>query len=40
MTTQILPLGSIIRLNDGDVKLMVISRFSMFENKDEVVYLD
>lgn len=40
MNNNYLPLGSIVRLNDGDMKLMIISRFPLFENKGEVGYFD
>lgn len=35
-----LPLGSIVRLRNGDTKLMIVSRFPIFENEGEVGYFE
>ena len=35
-----LPLGSIVRLRNGDTKLMIVSRFPIFENGGEVGYFE
>ena len=37
---KILPLGSVVFLNDASVKLMIISRFPLIENNGEIGYFD
>ena len=37
---RILPIGSIVQLKNGEVKLMIINRFPLYNNNGEIGYFD
>ncbi|HEL2460775.1 DUF4176 domain-containing protein [Streptococcus suis] len=37
---KLLPLGSIVRLAEGDAKLMIISRYPLYKNQGELGYFE
>ena len=40
MNNKILPIGSVIQLHNGEVKLMIISRFPLYNNHGTIGYFD
>ena len=37
---KILPIGSVVQLKNGEVKLMIINRFPLYNNNGEIGYFD
>lgn len=37
---KILPIGTVVTLNNGEQKLMIISRFPLYNNEGEIGYFD
>ena len=37
---RILPIGSIVQLKNGEVKLMILNRFPLYNNNGEIGYFD
>lgn len=35
-----LPIGTVVQLNNGQLKLMIVSRFPLYDNKGEIGYFD
>ena len=40
MNDKILPIGSVIQLHNGEVKLMILSRFPLYNNQGTIGYFD
>jgi len=38
--TELLPIGSVVQLKNGQVKIMIINRYPLYDNKGEIGYLD
>lgn len=37
---EVLPIGSIVQLNNGEVKLMIINRYPLYNNHGVIGYFD
>ena len=37
---EVLPIGSIVQLNNGEVKLMIINRYPLYNNYGVIGYFD
>ncbi|AXJ12906.1 DUF4176 domain-containing protein [Streptococcus pluranimalium] len=35
-----LPIGTVVQLNNGQVKVMIVSRFPLYDNKGKIGYFD
>ena len=40
MMNDILPIGSVVQLKNGEVKLMIINRFPLFNKEGTIGYFD
>lgn len=40
MNDKILPIGSVIQLHNGELKLMILSRFPLYNNQGTIGYFD
>ena len=38
--SKLLPIGSVVQLKNGQVKIMIINRYPLYDNKGEIGYLD
>ncbi|KAF1307976.1 DUF4176 domain-containing protein [Streptococcus sanguinis] len=38
--SKLLPIGSVVQLKNGQVKIMIINRCPLYDNKGEIGYLD